>query len=187
MRRPSRIAFAFVVLVFCSVWVHADSIGDPKIVIADPACPPGGCTSAGLNFSFSSPTAGSGSLFFTNTSGVNWFNLQFTETTFAANLISCQTDAFASCVVTAAGNGATILLSGITDCFRGITAGSNFVITFSCVGNSCWPTGTGNDVDFTATANVPEPRSLILAFISIAGIALLLKKQKVRSVARMQG
>jgi PEP-CTERM motif len=164
--RFSRILFVVIAMAVFATAAYADSSLDPTIVIRDPACPTPGCVSVGTNFTFGVPSSGSGTLFFTNGSGINWNNLKLTESGVSANVIGCTTTAFANCTVSTVGGVTTIFLSGINSNFLGITNGENFSIVFGCVGNSCWPGG----LDFTATANVPEPGTMALLLTGIGGI-----------------
>src|SRR6266508_2184620 len=75
----SRLCLLLVLSLLCTGLAFADGIKDPKIIIHGVSgggfglahCPPGGCTNVGMNFSFTVPESGSGSLFFTNASGKN--------------------------------------------------------------------------------------------------------------------
>jgi len=170
----------FVALVAAFVFAlatgaFADSIDDPKIIIKDPVCPSGGCIQAGTHFTFSTPAAGIGSLFFTNASGVNWTSLSLTEAGVAANLITCITDVFASCQVTTSSNGiTTILLSGVGGNFSGLLTGQNFQIIFGCKAETAdcnpWP---GN-LQFTGVANVPEPGTMALV---ATGLGMIVRRR----------
>src|SRR5438270_9667975 len=156
----ARTVVCMVVLLLAAAVAHADSINDPTIIVRDPACPSGGCMVVGQNFTFGTPADGSGTLFFTNGSGLNWFNLQLIESGVPAAAITCITTAFANCTVATVSGVTTIFLSGIGGGFSGVGAGENFSIVFECNGNSCWP----GDLDFTAHANIPEPATLGLTF-----------------------
>jgi PEP-CTERM motif-containing protein len=162
----ARLLFALVALAAFATLAHADSNLDPTIVIRDPACPSGGCMQVGQHFTFGVPSNGFGTLFFTNTSGVNWTNLQLTETGVSANVIGCSSTAFANCTVSTINGLTTIFLSGVNANFLGITSGENFSIVFGCVKDACWPGG----LDFTATANVPEPATIALMLTGLGGI-----------------
>src|SRR5438045_2540665 len=154
-----RVLIIAVAASLFAVAAHADSIADPTIIIRDPACP-GTCMAVDTSFTFGTPSSGIGTLFFNNASGVNWFNLSLTESGVASNLITCVTDAFASCTVTTVNNVTTIFLSGIGNGFTGIPDSHNFSIVFGCSTGKCdpWP----GDLDFTAHANVPEPATMAL-------------------------
>src|SRR5271157_2349075 len=101
----SQICAVILLLVVGSVMAFADGVNDPKIIIQGPGgggnllpqghCPQ--CVPVGLNFSFSVPASGSGKLFFTNTSGVNWTSLTLTETGVPAADIKCSSYLFTSC------------------------------------------------------------------------------------------
>jgi len=167
----ARIVVCMVILLVAAAVAHADSINDPTIIVRDPDCPSGGCIVVGQNFTFGTPPSGSGTLFFTNGSGVDWFNLQLIESGVPASAITCITTAFANCTVATVGGVTTIFLSGL-----GITTNENFSIVFQCNGDSCWP----GDLDFVAHANIPEPATLALVFTGLAGIVSR-KLRKARS------
>jgi len=162
----ARILFVLVALAVFATAASATSSLDPTIIIRDPACPTPGCVSVGQNFTFGVPNAGFGTLFFTNGSGVNWNNLKLTETGVSANVIGCTSTAFANCTVSTLNGITTIFLSGVNQNFAGIVAGENFSIVFGCVSDTCWPGG----LDFTASANVPEPGTMALLMTGIGGI-----------------
>jgi PEP-CTERM motif len=161
-----RVLLILVAVAAFGSLAHADSNLDPTIVIRDPVCPSGGCMPVGQHFTFGVPSTGFGTLFFTNTSGVNWTNLQLTESGVSANVIGCSTTAFANCTVSTINGVTTIFLSGVNQNFMGITSGENFSIVFGCVKDACWPGG----LDFTATANVPEPATVALFLTGLGGI-----------------
>ena len=156
----------------------ADSVQDPKVIIRDPACQPPGCTPVGTNFTFGTPADGTGALFFSNASGVDWFNLQLVESGVPAEAITCITDVYASCTATTVNGITTILLSGIGGNFTGLLAGQNFSIIFGCETGTCdpWP----GDLDFTATANVPEPGTMALLATGIGAIVTRRKQLKLQ-------
>ncbi|HKS75319.1 MAG TPA: PEP-CTERM sorting domain-containing protein [Terriglobales bacterium] len=172
----SRVFLILVVVAAFGALAHADSSLDPTIVIRDPACPSGGCMQVGTHFTFGVPSTGQGTLFFTNVSGVNWTNLQLTESGVSANVIGCSSTAFANCTVSTINGLTTIFLSGINQNFMGITAGENFSIVFGCVNDACWPGG----LDFTATANVPEPGTVALVLTGLGGIVTRRRQLKRR-------
>lgn len=157
------VALLFITLVLACAAAFANSIPDPRIIIRDPVCG-SNCTAVGTHFTFGSPDSGSGTLLFTNASGVDWSKLQLVETGVAANAITCSAPhTFASCTVKTNAEGVTtILLSGVGEGFTGIAAGHSFEIVFGK-----WPVG---GVDFTATANVPEPATLGLVLTGLGAI-----------------
>jgi len=181
--RLRQVGAVVLLLVAGSVMALADGINDPQIIIhgvggaAPVTCPPEGCTGVGLNFSFSVPESGVGTLFFTNTSGQNWTSLALFEKGVPAADISCQSGLFLSCTTTTLKNGTVeILLSGVKGSDnpdRGILNGQSFAIQFACVKKSCWPGG----LDFTAHANgaVPEPASIVLM---VTGFGALVSRRK---------
>jgi hypothetical protein len=164
--RFSRLLFVLIALAVFATAAYADSSLDPTIIIRDPACPTPGCISVGQNFTFGVPNSGQGTLFFTNASGVNWDNLKLVETGVSANVIGCTTTAFANCTVSTVNGVTTIFVSGVNQNFLGIPNGQNFSIVFGCVNDACWPGG----LDFTATANVPEPATMALLLTGLGGI-----------------
>ena len=171
------VVFGMMVGLFATS-AFADSVQDPKIIIRDPACQPPGCTPVGTSFTFGTPQSGTGALFFNNASGVNWFNLTLVESGVPAAAISCITDVFASCTASTVNGITTILLSGVGGSFTGLLAGQNFSIVFGCETGSCdpWPGG----LDFTATANVPEPGTMALLATGIGAIVTRRKKFKLQ-------
>lgn len=170
----ARILFVLAALALSATFAFADSNLDPTIVIRDPACPTPGCMAVGTNFTFGVPSQGFGTLFFTNASGVDWTNLKLTEAGVSANVITCTSTAFANCTVSTINGVTTLFLSGISQNFAGIPAGQNFSILFGCVDGNCWPGG----LDFTATANVPEPGTVALMLTGLAGIVSRRRRQK---------
>ena len=161
-----RLLFVFIALAVFATAAYADSSLDPTIIVRDPACPTPGCVSVGQHFTFGVPNSGQGTLFFTNASGVNFNNLNLTESGVSANVIGCTSTAFANCTVSTINGITTIFLSGINSSFTGIPNGQNFSIVFGCVQDTCWPGG----LDFTATANVPEPGTIALMVTGLTGI-----------------
>ncbi len=176
-----RVLFVFVLTLLLSAVAFADSVNDPKIIIQGVqggsapfiTCPPEGCQSVGLTFSFMSPASGHGKLFFTNGSGENWHSLALVEKGVPASAVSCTQSLFLSCTVKTLSNGATeILLSGVANKgnnpHNGILSGQNFAIGFKCDGkNNCWPEG---GILFNARANVPEPGTFALLTTGLAAI-----------------
>lgn len=180
--RISRFCAVATLLILGSALAFADSMTDPKIIIhganggAPTQCPPGGCQSVGMNFSFSVPKGGSGTLFFTNASGKNWTSLSLIEKGVPAADISCKQTLFLNCSVTTLKDGSVrILLSGVRQGLNprvGILAGQSFSITFACVNHNCWPGGTG----FQGHAGAaPEPGTVALM---VTGLGAIVSRRK---------
>jgi hypothetical protein len=188
----SKICALALLLIVGSVLAFADGINDPQIIVhgvgsggsGPQTCPPGGCQGVGLNFNFSVPPSGSGTLYFTNTSGVNWTSLALIEVCKNGSCpvpavdIKCHSYLFESCKTETLKDGnVEILLSGVKGSLnpdKGIRAGSSFSITFACVGKSCWPGG----LNFNAHANVgtvPEPGTIALM---VTGLGTLVSRRK---------
>ena len=192
MRLPQVCLAAFLLVV--SVATFGDTISDPKIIIHGVnggnapfgTCPPEGCTHVGTHFNFSVPDHGSGTLFFTNTSGQNWTSLALIENKVPAADITCVQNLFLSCTEKTLKNGSVeILLSGVNGTHNpqtGILNGQSFAISFVCVqqngGKSCWPGG----LNFTAGANgtIPEPGTVALMVTGLGAIVSRRKKWKNR-------
>lgn len=170
-----RVLLIAVIVALCASAALADSVLDPTIIIRDPACPSGGCMQVGTNFTFGVPNSGQGTLFFTNVSGVNWFSLKLTESGVPANAITCISLAFANCSLSTVNGITTILVSGVNGNFSGIANGQNFSIVFQCNDGTCWPGG----LDFTATANTPEPGTIALVATGVG--ALWTRRRKLKS------
>jgi len=179
----SQVYAVALLLVLGSAMAFADSMTDPKIIIhgvnggnSPLSCGRNGCQNVGVDFSFSVPKHGSGTLFFTNASGKNWTSLSLIETGVPAADISCGQSLFLNCSIKTLKNGSVeILLSGVKSGLNprtGILAGQSFSITFACVNQSCWPGGTG----FTAHAGTaPEPGTVALM---ITGLGALVSRRK---------
>jgi hypothetical protein len=180
----SRLCLLVSLALLCTGLAFADGIADPKIIIrgvngggfqANSHCPPSGCTNVGMNFEFTTPKHGTGTLFFTNASGKNWTSLKLIETGVPAAAVSCQQSLFLSCTVTTLENGSVqILLAGIKghNPHAGIANGSSFAIGFACVDKNCWPGGLG----FSAHASsAPEPGTIALM---ITGVGAILSRRK---------
>jgi len=180
----SRLCLLVSLALLCTGLAFADGIKDPKIIIRgvngggfspNSHCPPSGCTNVGMNFEFTVPKHGTGTLFFTNASGKNWTSLKLIETGVPAAAVSCQQSLFLSCTVTTLENGSVqILLAGIKghNPHAGIANGASFAIGFACVDNSCWPGGLG----FSAHASsAPEPGTIALM---VTGVGAILSRRK---------
>ena len=185
MKIPRVCAFA---LLLCSAVAFADGINDPKIIIHGISgggapliahCPPEGCTQVGINFTFSVPEKGFGTLFFTNASGKNWTSLKLIEKGVPAANISCAQSLFLSCTVKTLKDGSVeILLAGVkgNNPRNGIPAGSSFAIALACVQGNCWPGG----LSFSAHAGtVPEPGTI--AFLAIGVGAIFSRRRQWKS------
>ena len=181
----SQICAIALLLMVGSVAAFADGIQDPKIIIKGAA---GGnaiaqgkcnqCVGVGLNFQFTVPESGTGTLFFTNTSGVNWTSLALIETGVPAADITCGSPLFSSCTTKTLKNGSVeIFLSGVKNANNrdtGIANGQNFSIAFSCVKQSCWPGGITISGHGNASA-VPEPGTIALM---MTGVGALISRRK---------
>ncbi len=181
----SQICALALLLVVGSAMAFADGINDPKIIIHGTngtglpvvACPSQGCTDVGMDFSFTIPKSGKGTLFFTNTSGQNWTSLKLIETGVPAADISCHSFLFTSCTTKTLHNGSVeILLAGIKHGLNpatGIRNGQSFVIGFACVGTSCWTNGGST---MSAQANsVPEPGTVALM---VTGLGAMVSRRR---------
>jgi hypothetical protein len=176
--KVSQLCALALLLLVGSVMAFANGI-DPKVIIhgvngggSPVKCSPEVCTNVGLNFKFTVPASGSGTLFFTNASGVNWTSLKLIEVVpvVAAANIKCASYLFKSCTTMTLPNGSVeILLQGVNglNADRGIKNGASFSIQFACVGNGCWPGG----LKFGGHANsVPEPGTIALVMTGLCGI-----------------
>jgi hypothetical protein len=190
----SRLCSLLVLALICTGLAFADGIKDPKIIIRgvsggglthSKTCPPEGCTNVGLNFQFTVPESGTGTLFFTNASGKNWTSLKLIETGVPAEAISCSQSLFLSCSVQTLENGSVeILLSGVKghNKRQGVANGANFSIGFACVKGDCWPGG----LQFSAHASAssaPEPGTIALMVTGIGAIVSRRKRWKKSLIA----
>lgn len=185
--KMSRLCLLLVLSLLCTGLAFADAIKDPKIIIHGVSgsgapglshCPPSGCTEVGMNFEFSVPKHGTGTLFFTNASGQNWTSLRLIETGVPAEAVTCAQSLFLSCTVRTLESGAVeILLSGIKghNPKDGIPSGASFSIGFACVDGNCWPGGT----TFTGHAgSAPEPGTIALMLTGVGAIISRRKRWK---------
>ncbi len=180
----SRICAVAMLLVVASAMAFADGINDPKIVIhgvnggnSPLNCGRHGCQDVGVDFTFNVPKGGSGTLFFTNTSGKNWTSLTLIENGVPAADISCKQTLFLNCSTKTLKNGSVeILLSGVNKSGlnprTGILNGQSFSIGFACVGQSCWPGG----IPITGHAGTaPEPETVALM---VTGLGAIFSRRK---------
>jgi hypothetical protein len=180
----SRLCLLVVLSLLCTSLAFADGIKDPKIIIhgvsggGSPGyghCGGGSCTNVGMNFEFSVPKHGSGTLYFTNASGKNWTSLKLIEKGVPAEAISCAQSLFLSCSVRTLDNGSVeILLAGIKggNPRNGIANGASFSIGFACVDGNCWPGG----LNFSGHAGAaPEPGTIALM---VTGVGAILSRRK---------
>ncbi len=176
----SRLCLLLVLSLMCTGLAFADGIQDPKIIIHGVSgggapgfghCPPSGCTNVGMNFEFSTPKHGSGTLFFTNASGKNWTSLKLIETGVPAEAVSCAQSLFLSCTVRTLQNGSVeIVLSGVHKGLNprtGIANGQSFSIAFACVKGNCWPGGMGVSGH---AGSAPEPGTIALMLTGFGAI-----------------
>ena len=149
--RLSRVLLLTLTVAFSAAQLQAG----PHIIIHDP--PPAFVNPVGQNFTFTSDSSGGGLLLFTNTSGVNWFDLYvFVPAPSPIASITCGTfdnTSFSACLILPGQMGyyRTVAFFGPP----GITNGTPFVVD---LGTGGWtPNAT-----FQAEANIPEPGSLLL-------------------------
>lgn len=181
----SQVCALVMLLVVGTAMAFADGINDPKIIIrgvngtSTPlACPAHGCRDVGMNFSFTIPKSGKGTLFFTNTSGKNWTSLTLIENGVPAADISCGSSLFLSCTKKTLKNGSVaIVLSGIKGThnpIQGIQNGQSFSIRFACVSGSCWTNGGSTVIGQAGT--VPEPGTVALM---VTGLSAIVSRRKI--------
>ena len=181
--KTSRLCLLVVLALLCTGLALADGIQDPKIIIhgagsgaaAFGKCPGPSCTNVGMNFTFSVPKRGAGTLFFTNASGKDWTSLKLIEKGVPAAAVTCGQSLFLSCTVTTLRDGSVeILLSGVhgTTPRNGILNGQSFAIGFGCVEGTCWPGG----LNFSAHAGAaPEPGTIALM---VTGVGAIISRRK---------
>jgi hypothetical protein len=127
-------------------------------------------------FGFGSDANGGGDYAFTNDSGQNWTRLDFIFSLPQLEVITCQTDLYATCTQTTTNtpNGVMydLIMSGQMTPGDAIDATTSFSINLNNGGSTTadggsWPV----DTDFTALANVPEPASVALGGLGLLVLA----------------
>jgi hypothetical protein len=179
----SQVFAVCILLVVGSLFAFADPIQDPQVIIHGAggnqlSCPTEQCVDVGLNFKFSVPMSGSGTLFFTNTSGQNWTSLALIEKGVPAVDVKCHSNLFESCTTETLKNGSVeILLSeGRGDNKNGgIKNGQSFAISFACVKQSCWPGGLTFGGHANGAGTIPEPGTIALM---ITGLGAMFSRRK---------
>lgn len=188
-----RFAFSLVLMIFMVssvALVQASSMD-----ISDPTCVEGCVVLNSTSFSFFADSTGGGILTFQNGTTQDWTSLSITETGIAASDIHLATNLFTNTLVTDLGNNSALLqffgiagdcaddLNGLPDTDDanlsetcGIAVDQIFVVNLNDPGSS-----TGSwvpNMRFDAVAGVPEPASLLLMGVGLAGILGLKKKQR---------
>ena len=188
----SQIFAVALLLVVSSAMAFGDGIQDPKVIVGGAGggggliqgkCPQ--CIPVGAKFSFTVPASGSGTLYFTNQSGINWNSMTLIEKGVPAADISCHSPLFSSCTTETLKNGSVeILLTNGGQAQwhdKGIPNGANFSITFSCVKGSCWPGGLQFGGHGSASTHAtPEPGTVALMLTGLAGLVSRRKVWKSR-------
>ncbi|HEY4683423.1 MAG TPA: PEP-CTERM sorting domain-containing protein [Candidatus Acidoferrales bacterium] len=170
--RSFRAALLAGFLVLFTHFALAETIlpPDPSIIIRGAT---GDSTSVGLSFTFQADPEGLGFLSFVNASGQDWFRLDIVTTPPFTPGDPCfpiahSSDVFASSSCSSMGGGQVLLsFFGIVNegIFPGILSGSHFTIDLGSDPLLAW---TPNE-QFDATANVPEPATVVL-FLTGAGM-----------------
>jgi len=183
----SQVCAVALLLIVGSALAFAGPINDPKVIVKGAGgggelikgpCPQ--CMGVGQNFSFKTPASGTGVLYFTNESGINWNSLTLIEKGVPAADISCNSPLFSSCTTETLKNGSVeILLTNAGKANwhdKGIPNGANFAIDFSCKGG-CWPGGLTFNGHGSASAHAtPEPGTIALM---VTGLGALVSRRKV--------
>jgi hypothetical protein len=180
----SQICAIALLLVLGSAMAFGDGINDPKVIVKGAGggelikgqCPL--CVGVGANFSFMAPASGSGTLYFTNQSGIYWNSLTLIEKGVPAADISCHSQLFSSCTTETLKNGSVEILltnSGQAQWHdKGIPNGANFAIQFSCKGG-CWPGGLQfNGHGSSGVHATPEPGTIALM---VTGLGLITRRK----------
>jgi hypothetical protein len=183
----SQVCAVALLLVLGSAMAFGNGIQDPKVIIKGAGggdlikgpCPQ--CMGVGAKFSFTVPAGGSGTLYFTNESGINWNSLTLIEKGVPAADISCHSQLFSSCTTETLKNGSVEILltnSGKANWHdKGIPNGASFAIDFSCVKGSCWPGGLQfNGHGSSSATATPEPGTIALM---VTGLGALVSRRKV--------
>ncbi len=181
----SQVCALALLLVLGSAMAFGNGINDPKVIIKGAGggelvkgkCPL--CVGVGKDFSFTVPANGSGTLYFTNQSGINWNSMTLIEKGVPAADISCNSPLFSSCKTETLKNGSVeILLSNSGNAQwkdKGIPNGSNFAIDFACKGGSCWPGGLQFNGHGSSSAHAtPEPGTIALM---VTGLGLITRRK----------
>ena len=181
----SQVCAVALLLVVSSVLAFGNGINDPKVIVKGAGggelikgpCPQ--CMGVGQNFSFTVPASGSGILYFTNQSGINWNSLTLIEKGVPAADISCHSPLYSSCTTETLKNGSVEILltnSGKANWRdKGIPNGASFAIDFSCKGG-CWPGGLQfNGHGSSSATATPEPGTIALM---VTGLGALVSRRK---------
>jgi PEP-CTERM motif-containing protein len=190
--------FAAVALLLSAGFAKADGMpADPRMVVTDPLCIENcGTALEGTTFNFSSNANGGGFLTFVNVSGVDWTTLLIETGSDPFNVpaadVTCETNAFLSCVSTDLAGGITaIYLSGLNnDNANGIPDNFQFFIGLNDDINQVPnqdPNGSGGwgaNRSFSAAANVPSPTTPVPEPATLtlmgAGIATFIAKRRLK-------
>jgi hypothetical protein len=168
-----------------SAMAFGNGINDPKVIVKGAGggelikgkCPL--CVGVGKNFGFTVPASGSGTLYFTNQSGINWNSMTLIEKGVPAADISCHSPLFSSCTTETLKNGSVEILltnSGMAQWHdKGIPNGASFAMDFSCKGG-CWPGGLQFNGHGSSglRGTTPEPGTIALM---VTGLGLITRRK----------